>query len=554
MVKQLFISLVVVLMLAMAFLVAPVSADTMTVNAGNGQTAIAGTAVTTLPSVSVKDAANNPVVGVPVIFAVATGGGTATGLTAITDSSGIATIGSWTLGMTAGSNTLTVTNTSMSGSPQTFTATGTAGTATQLAINAGNSQSALIGTAVTTPPSVIVKDANNNPVSGVSVTFAVASGGGSVSGGSATTGTNGIASAGGWTLGTTAGTNTLTVTSGSLTPVTFTATGTSSATAPTISTVDPATGINNGYVRSVIVTGTGFSTGTTVVRLVKSGQTNITMVNPVITTTTVTGDFPLNGVTAGTWDVVLIADGGSFTKSSAFTVVNASAVATVTAISPTSARANTSVSSTITGTGFGTSARMRLSRSGYNDILGSVSSVSSTSAVGIFDLTNQAPGTWNVCVLYDGTNRICGPTFTIDSAASTANGSIYFTSTPSSAVVLVDSVNKGNTPFTLYNVTPGSYVIKMQRASYLEWSERVTVTAGNQTTVAGKLTAVDSSTTVTTAPPVVVTTKTLPPTTVKSTKTVPTPWKDTATTAASPVEITVIIGALAAGALVLRRK
>src|SRR5207302_1255996 len=61
-----------------------------------------------------------------------------------------------------------------SGSPVTFTATGTAGGAATIAANSATSQSATAGTAVSAPPSVIVKDANGNPVVGVAVTFAVA--------------------------------------------------------------------------------------------------------------------------------------------------------------------------------------------------------------------------------------------------------------------------------------------------------------------------------------------------------------------------------------------
>ncbi len=56
----------------------------------------------------------------------------------------------------------------------TFTATGTAGAPTQIALNAGNGQSATVNTAVATAPSVIVRDAFNNPVQSVSVTFAPA--------------------------------------------------------------------------------------------------------------------------------------------------------------------------------------------------------------------------------------------------------------------------------------------------------------------------------------------------------------------------------------------
>ena len=87
-----------------------------------------------------------------------------------------------------------------------------AGTPAKMSLSAGNSQSATVNTAVATAPSVLVTDAYNNPVSGVSVTFAVASGGGSVTGASATTSASGIATLGSWTLGTTAGANTLTAT------------------------------------------------------------------------------------------------------------------------------------------------------------------------------------------------------------------------------------------------------------------------------------------------------------------------------------------------------
>ena len=43
----------------------------------------------------------------------------------------------------------------------------------QIALHAGDAQSAVAGTAVATSPSVIVKDAHGNPVSGVGVAFSV---------------------------------------------------------------------------------------------------------------------------------------------------------------------------------------------------------------------------------------------------------------------------------------------------------------------------------------------------------------------------------------------
>ncbi|MFM8392716.1 MAG: hypothetical protein ACKOB4_02175 [Acidobacteriota bacterium] len=73
----------------------------------------------------------------------------------------------------------------MVSSPLTFTATTLP--PTKIAINARKSQTAKVGTAVAIAPSVIVRDASNIPVAGVTVTFAVATGGGSITGGTATT-------------------------------------------------------------------------------------------------------------------------------------------------------------------------------------------------------------------------------------------------------------------------------------------------------------------------------------------------------------------------------
>jgi len=80
------------------------------------------------------------------------------------------------------------------------------------------------GAQVSEPPSVLVKDENGNPVSGVPVTFTVTSGGGSVTGNHPTSNASGIATVGSWTLGATSGTNTLVATASNHS-VTFTANG-----------------------------------------------------------------------------------------------------------------------------------------------------------------------------------------------------------------------------------------------------------------------------------------------------------------------------------------
>ncbi len=301
--------------------VVPGAAATMVVNGGDGQLSAVGTVLSTNPSVLVTDDNGDPVPDVIVTFSVTSGGGSVTGSVDTTDVNGIATVGSWTLGTAVGENTLSASATGLS--PVVFTATGTAGGPTVLAIVAGdgqsgaggatlaqplvvgltdqygnpvvgvqvifatsfgsvdplsaqtdaagysqtawtldpdstdqtatatvtgitpvtftatlsvgaqniaivdgNNQTATVGATLPVSPSVLVTDGGGNPAPDEQVVFAVASGGGSVTGDTVLTDGEGMAQVGGWTLGAAVGTNTLTATVGGLTPVTFTATGT----------------------------------------------------------------------------------------------------------------------------------------------------------------------------------------------------------------------------------------------------------------------------------------------------------------------------------------
>src|SRR5207237_1324601 len=207
------------------------AAATIAANSPTSQSAPAGTAVTSPPSVIVKDANGNPVAQVAVTFAVAPGNGSITGASQTTNASGVATVGSCTLSGRAANHTLTATSGSLSGSPVTFTATGTAGAAATIAANSPTSQAATAGTAVSAPPSVIVKGSEGRRVADVAGACAVAAGNGTSAGGSRERNGSRTATVGSWTLSATAGSHTLTATSGSLTgsPVTFTATGTAGA-------------------------------------------------------------------------------------------------------------------------------------------------------------------------------------------------------------------------------------------------------------------------------------------------------------------------------------
>jgi hypothetical protein len=97
----------------------------------------------------------------------------------------------------------------------------------KIVINSGDNQVAAAGSAVLIAPSIKVIDGSGAGVQGVKIVFVVTSGGGSVTGATATTDQHGVATVGSWTLGTTpGGTNTLTVIGSGLIglPLTFTAT------------------------------------------------------------------------------------------------------------------------------------------------------------------------------------------------------------------------------------------------------------------------------------------------------------------------------------------
>jgi hypothetical protein len=322
-----------------------------------------------------------------------------------------------------------------------------------------------------------------------------------------------------------------------------------SVTAPTITTLSPTSAANSGS-QTIEIVGTGFSGST--VTLTKTGQSTITStITGTDTPTSLSRIFNLNGIASGPWDLIILnSDGGTVTRT--FTV-NSATASTVTSISPTSGVVNTSVSTTITGTGFVPgSAIIRLYRSG-NYISGSVNSVGTTTQLtGTFNLNLATPGTYEVCVLPDGTetSKMCSPTFTILSS-SAVNGSITIKSYPTTSKVFVSSVYKGYTPLTLDDITPGTYTVLVQRAGYDSYSESVKVTAGNTTFVTASLVLSPEETTETTTTPIT-TVKTVK-TTAKSTAKVPTPWPTATATPASPVSFLAVIGAVGVGFMVIRK-
>jgi hypothetical protein len=132
----------------------------------------------------VRDVVGRVQAGAPVTW------GTSNASAATVDASGLVTA------VGDGAATITATSTTRTG-----TALITVATPTVLNINAGDGQTALVGAAVATAPSVVVLDQNGAPVPNIQVTFSVTGGGGSATTLVATTNASGIATVGSWTLG-----------------------------------------------------------------------------------------------------------------------------------------------------------------------------------------------------------------------------------------------------------------------------------------------------------------------------------------------------------------
>ena len=217
---------------------------------GSDQNGTVGTALAEALVAQVNDQSGNPMSGVSVTFVVSAGGGSVGTTSTTTGSDGRAST-TWTLGTTAGTQQVTGSASSIS-TDAVFIATATADVAASFGLVSGNEQNGLTNTALTDPIVVRVLDQYDNVVAGETVTFSVASGGGSISPATATTDSAGDAQAM-WTLGAALGANTAqaSVTGLAGSPVSFTAT----AMTLSVAAVSPDPLVEGG---SATITGTGF--------------------------------------------------------------------------------------------------------------------------------------------------------------------------------------------------------------------------------------------------------------------------------------------------------
>ncbi len=202
---------------------APV-ATTIAAASGGGQTAQAGSQLSAPFVVRVTDAQGGGVSGVSVSWSVTAGGGSLSAASSQSNSQGQASV-TLTLGPAAGPNTVTASASGLSGSPVTFSATGTAPPQPDaIALVSGDNQHGKTLAPLASPFVVKVTDDQGDGVAGVTVNWAVASGGGSLSASTTTTNGSGQASVS-FTSGTTTGASTVTASATGLTgsPVTFSA-------------------------------------------------------------------------------------------------------------------------------------------------------------------------------------------------------------------------------------------------------------------------------------------------------------------------------------------
>lgn len=180
---------------------------------GDGQQAVAGSALPAPVRVRVTGAGEQPVVGVSVTFTPSSGSGSAAPSTATTDANGEATA-SWTMPTTSGPKTLVASVTTGSVVlSTTFSATATVPPPSGIVIIDGDNQTGRGASAL--PQQIVARVVNTigTGVPGVTVTFAPASGAGqSFTPASGTTDANGDVRST-WTLGPALGPYTATVSS-----------------------------------------------------------------------------------------------------------------------------------------------------------------------------------------------------------------------------------------------------------------------------------------------------------------------------------------------------
>ncbi|PKG33493.1 IPT/TIG domain-containing protein [Methanoregula sp.] len=177
--------------------------------------------------------------------------------------------------------------------------------------------------------------------------------------------------------------------------------------APTVTGIDPSSGLAGADLAGVSITGTNFVSGTTpTVRLEKSGEDNIEATGVTVNSPTqITCNFqltPYKSTVPGKWDVVVQnADGQSGSLRAAFTITNPPP--TVTSIEPSSGQNGTVIDVIrVTGTnfGFGANPKIWLAKAGEANIPASDTQIFGTTELKFrLNIPASAPaGQWDLWI------------------------------------------------------------------------------------------------------------------------------------------------------------
>jgi len=177
--------------------------------------------------------------------------------------------------------------------------------------------------------------------------------------------------------------------------------------APTVTSIDPASGVAGEELTGVVITGADFVTGTTpTVWLAKAGETNITATDvTVVSSTKITCTLALSPYEAtlpGQWDLGVQNEDGQYgLKTAAFTITNPPP--TVTSIEPSTGQNGTVIDIVrVTGTnfGFGTNPEIWLAKDGAENITATNIQIYGTTQLSFrLNIPDSAPaGDWDLYV------------------------------------------------------------------------------------------------------------------------------------------------------------
>jgi Invasin, domain 3/Bacterial Ig-like domain (group 1) len=399
-----------------------------------GSIATSGVALDPQPVLQLADPDGNSLAqgGVSVTVQLASGSGSLEGgTTAVSDDAGVVTFTDLVIRGPTGLRTLIFAADGYASAISSPVALGV-GAPASIELVTGDGQTATVGTAVPVAPSVLVKDASGNGVSGVPINFVVTSGGGTVTGEDQITAADGTATVGQWTLGGNAGGNTLEarISTGGVNgnPVVFHATGQPgplSAAKSTVSAAPASVAASNGSVFSTITVTAKDAFGNPLqgltVNLTASGSGN----NIVQPTNATNGQ----GMTTGRFSSTSPGD-HTVSATIAGTAVTQTAKVTVTAGPPVASNSSAEVGPGTAGAP--TQVTINLKDAAGNPVTGAANKIS---------------------VSVGGANNASGP------ASETGGGAYVFSYTPTAVgtdevTVKVDGVGVPGSPFSSA-VSPG---------------------------------------------------------------------------------------------------